>query len=122
MIAEYEKNLKEQFSVEAWPVEAFHSVRHMKNFPLFCKQCLDETVEESPGSLEMFVGIGEILIGASRSCDICGSVIKKKCFTFLWIPIAYRGSYRVKWIDNNILSSGTGKSIIARKIKQQVIK
>jgi len=89
----------------------------IKKFPLFCRQCMDETIDEPPGSLETIAGIGETLIGTSRKCDICGSVVKKKCFTFLWIPTVYRGSYRVKWIDKSIMPSGTAKSIIARKMK-----
>jgi len=122
LIAEYEKNLKEQFGVETWRIEALQKASYMKKFPLFCQQCLDETIDESPGSLEAVAGIGETLVGASRACDVCGSVVKKKCFAFLWIPVAYRGSYRVKWIDKSILPSGSAKSIIARKIRQHSIK
>lgn len=117
LLAEYERNLKEQFGVVAWGVEASQKTVNMKKFPLFCRQCMDETIDESPGNLETVIGTGQTLIGASCRCDICGSVVKKKCLTFLWIPTVSRGFYRVKWIDKSIMPSGASKSIIARKIK-----
>ena len=73
-------------------------------YPGFCPDCIAETTDESPGGTTTVNGIGTTLyleIGNAAKCPTCYSIIKKKWFCFVYIPIAPLKTYRIKRLPRN---------------------
>jgi hypothetical protein len=68
---------------------------HYKH-PGFCAECVAETTNESPGNTGSINGIGVRLYGASAKCPKCLSVIKRKWFSIIFIPVIPLKRYRIK--------------------------
>ena len=65
--------------------------------PDFCADCLAETTAEAPASNSRSNGIGTDFFGGEAKCSICFSVIRRRSFCVLLIPICSLGHYRVKY-------------------------
>ena len=55
-----------------------------------------ETTDESPGNTRTLNGVGTRLYGNKAKCPACRSVIKRKCFCLIFIPIIPLKQFRVK--------------------------
>src|ERR1700730_5024724 len=61
----------------------------------FCKACLDATSAQSPGGTFTLNTIGTRLFFARERCPSCHSIVQRKAFCVLFIPILPLGTYRV---------------------------
>lgn len=68
-------------------------------YPSFCKDCVSETTDESTGGTSSINGIGTTLYGNASRCPHCHSVIKRKWFCILCIPVVPLKRYRVKAVS-----------------------
>lgn len=64
--------------------------------PGFCPECVSETTEESPGGTFTLNGIGIRLYGTDAKCPTCRSVIKRKWFCIVFIPVIPLRRFRIK--------------------------
>jgi hypothetical protein len=64
--------------------------------PNFCQNCVDETTPESPRGTYVINGVGTRIYGNRSKCPNCFSVIKKKWFCIVYIPVIPLGTYRIK--------------------------
>jgi hypothetical protein len=55
-----------------------------------------ETTDESPGNTRTLNGVGTRLYGNKAKCPACYSVIKRKCFCIVFIPVIPLRQFRVK--------------------------
>ena len=69
--------------------------------PGFCKDCLEATTPESPGSTYIFQGIGTRLLFVKDRCPNCHSVVQTKFFVLFLIPIFPLGRYRLLYTARN---------------------
>jgi hypothetical protein len=61
----------------------------------FCPECLEATTPDSPGNTVTVNTIGSRLYFADDRCPKCHSVVQRKAFCVLWIPIIPLSRYRV---------------------------
>jgi len=64
--------------------------------PGFCQECVAETTNETPGDTATFNGVGIRLYGNAAKCPTCYSVIKRKWFCIVFIPIFPLRKFRIK--------------------------
>jgi hypothetical protein len=85
----------------------------------FCQSCLDETIDESPGNMEIFssVGTGWGPFGRKK-CSQCKSIIKTKWIYFL-VPLIPRGKYRVLYTRRSAGFADKEAEFMARKLKSE---
>lgn len=69
--------------------------------PDFCADCIDETVDKSPGGTFTLNGIGTRLYGWGSKCPNCSSVIKRKWFCIAFIPVIPLAKYRIKNVSSS---------------------
>jgi hypothetical protein len=67
----------------------------------FCPSCVAETKDTSPGGTYTLNGIGTKLYGNYVKCPTCFSVIKRKWFCVLLIPVIPLSRYRIKFVSGN---------------------
>ena len=66
-------------------------------YPGFCKECISETTDESTGGTAVATfGVGTALFGRAAKCPICHSVIKRKWFLVLFVPVVPLHRFRIK--------------------------
>lgn len=65
-------------------------------YPDFCERCKAASINVSSGGTATINGIGTKLYGNGDPCPTCSSVIKRKFFCFVFIPLIPLGKYRVK--------------------------
>jgi hypothetical protein len=75
--------------------------REFHRHPGFCQVCENETTEESPGGTFTVNGIGTRLYGGAGKCPTCYSVIKRKWFCVIFIPLIPFGRFRIKLVAAN---------------------
>ena len=85
--------------------------------PVFCPECLSNTTSESAGDVYSINGFGTSFGGKRDICPLCNSYIQNKYFTFLFIPVIKKGSYRIKSISKDYGFSKRSEQYISRKIK-----
>jgi|SRR5882724_10340210 len=78
--------------------------------PNFCQSCIDASTSESPGGTYTLNGVGTVIYGNSAKCPDCFSVVRKKWFCIIYIPIIPLGTYRIKAV--------TASRYLGRKIKK----
>jgi endogenous inhibitor of DNA gyrase (YacG/DUF329 family) len=61
----------------------------------FCKACLDSTSLQSPGGTFTFNTIGTRLFFSRERCPSCHSIVQRKAFCALFVPLIPLGTYRV---------------------------
>jgi len=66
--------------------------------PGFCGDCVAETTDVSPGGTFTYNGIGTKLYGNDAKCPQCASVIKRKWFCILFIPVIPLKKFRIKQV------------------------
>ena len=88
-------------------------LEHHKH-PGFCAECVAETTDESPGGTYTMNGVGTRLYGVAAKCPTCRSVIKRKWFCILFIPVFPLKKYRIKPVTANRY---LGRRILEEKIR-----
>lgn len=86
----------------------------------FCSRCMDETIPESTGNLQMYNFIGTTIISLGRRCNICNSFVAKKCLVFGGIPINSFGNFRILKISESGFYINWSTTYLSRKIKNQI--
>ncbi len=71
------------------------------HFQGFCGDCVAETTDESPGGTSMINGVGTKLFSNSAKCPACFSVIKRKFFAVVFIPVIPLKTYRIRPMPRN---------------------
>jgi len=61
----------------------------------FCQACLDTTSADSPGSTFTFNAVGTRMFFARDRCRQCHSIVQRKAFCVLFLPVVPLGKYRV---------------------------
>jgi len=79
----------------------------------FCKACLADSTDESPGGISRVNGIGRKFYGSAEKCPACGSVVRVLWFVFVEIPIVPLGAYRYQ------LAEGGGLSLRSRFVARR---
>jgi hypothetical protein len=92
-----------------------------RNAQGYCQYCVDETTDESPGSVSTMNGIGTALMGTRWSskgldrCPICGSEVKQKWSTF-GFGVKPSGTYRILYLGGVFT-----KKYFGRRLKQDPV-
>ena len=66
----------------------------------FCEDCLGTTAFNSPGNTSTLNTVGTRLYFAGDRCPNCHSIIQRKAFCILWIPIIPLSRYRVIYVSS----------------------
>ena len=61
----------------------------------FCQACLDSTSPQSPGGTYTFNTVGTRIFFSRDRCPSCHSIVQRKAFCALFVPLIPLGSYRV---------------------------
>ena len=67
--------------------------------PGFCGACASETRDEPPGNTHLSHVGGSLLLGAKRRCARCHSIVQRKIYFALFLPIWFGRRYRVIYTD-----------------------
>jgi hypothetical protein len=68
--------------------------------PGFCRECSSATTDASPGNTVIGGLFGSLLDGFADRCATCHSIVHRKWFTLLGIPVRRRSKYRVIYTNH----------------------
>ncbi|MBE7465783.1 MAG: serine/threonine protein kinase [Planctomycetes bacterium] len=71
----------------------------------FCERCIEQSQEQSPGSISTTNGVGRKFYGAADTCPDCGAVVRTLWFALIDFPLIPLGSYRYKPIGEEGMRS-----------------
>jgi hypothetical protein len=96
--------------------ECMHYFKH----PGYCADCQKETTNNTAGSTVTWNGIGLRFFGNLAECPTCFSVIKRKWFCFLFIPLIPLKRYRMKYKTKKVYFSREIKSAMLQQSVSRV--
>lgn len=68
----------------------------------FCTACTMTTLPQSAPGTFRFNGIGTaLLIGSGGACPHCGSVVRRRYVTLVWVPVIPLERYRIVYVDGS---------------------
>jgi len=65
------------------------------SMPGFCQNCASETTDVGPGSTHMSNFGGSMLLGSALRCGTCHSIVQRRVYFALFLPIWWKSRYRV---------------------------
>jgi Zn-dependent protease with chaperone function len=68
-------------------------------FDGFCQECTSTTTDDGPGSTSTYNSIGTSLRSSKTRCPKCHSVVTRKWFVVLFLPVIPLRTYRVRWLN-----------------------
>ena len=79
--------------------------------PGFCASCAAQTSPVAPGSTTMSHFGGSMLLGSRDRCPTCHSIVQRKVYFALLVPVWWRSRYRVIYTSR---TSYVGRLIVGR--------